>query len=77
VPPLLGGGERHHDVVPCALVDVAVTSRAAISLHRLIGLHPADLDVAEHDVPAAAGAHPMSAHSTRATAMAMAAATRT
>jgi hypothetical protein len=57
--------ERHHDHVPESLRDVLVATRAQVCLHRLERVNPADLYLG------------ISAHSTRASVMATAAATST
>jgi enoyl-CoA hydratase/carnithine racemase len=63
---------RHdHDVAGAGL-DVAVAARAPVALHRLVGLDPADVDLG-----VVAGAHPRRAQSTSASAITMAAATKT
>ena len=77
MPPVVRLTERHDDIVTGAGLDVAVTARAAVALHRLVRLHPADLDGVGRAVAVGGGRHPNRAQRTSATATMTAAATRT
>ena len=46
-----GCERRNHHIVPGADCDFVVTAGAAVALHGLIGLHPANLDIPERSVP--------------------------
>jgi enoyl-CoA hydratase/carnithine racemase len=44
VTPILGRGQRHHDLVPFADADLVVAAGAAVLLHRLVRLNVVHLD---------------------------------